>query len=122
MNLHKLASITSAVNPRIPIVVQHANGYSTAADGTQIPTYTPRQTVQGSPQPLSAQDLQKLQGLNIEDVTYKVYLDGDYEGVFRKTGRGGDLLTWGGNTYLVTTVLERWPDWTCIGVTLQIDG
>lgn len=121
MNLNALVGpLVGNVNPSISITVQKSTGYTIAADGTQQPTYT-TSTVTGQVQPLSEQDLKRLEGLNAQDVTYKVFLNGDFEGVFRKTGRGGDLLSWGGNTYLVTAVIERWPDWTAVGVTLQMD-
>lgn len=122
MNLHGMAKgAVARVNPGIAITVQHSSGYTTAADGTQTPTYT-QSTAQGQVQPLSEQDLKRLEGLNAQEVTAKVFLSGDFEGVFRKLGKGGDLLEWGGNTYLVTAVIERWPDWTCVGVTAQTDA
>lgn len=121
MNLHTIAAnVTRRVTPKTSITVKHATGYTVSADGTQIPTYS-QSTVQGDVQPLSTQDLKKIEGLNVQNVTQKVYLTGDFEGVFRKTGRGGDLLEWGGNIYLVTAVLERWPTWTAVGVTMQVD-
>ena len=119
MNLNALASgIVSAVNPQVSISVQTSTGYTINPDGTQVPTYS-TSTTTGQMQPLSSQDLKKLDGLNIQNVTAKVFLNGDFEGVFRALGNGGDLLTINGQTYLVTAVLERWPDWTLVGVTMQ---
>jgi len=39
----------------------------------------------------------------------------------RPLAKGGDLLDFGGQTWLVTAVLETWPDWCKVGVTLQLD-
>jgi hypothetical protein len=120
MNLNRLAAgIVGAVNPQVSISVQLSTGSTTNPDGTQTPTYT-TSTATGQVQPLGSQDLRRLDGLNIQGVTAKVYLNGDFEGVFRVLGKGGDLLTFNGQTYLVTAVLERWPDWTCVGVTMQL--
>jgi len=120
MNLNGLvAGIVGTVNPQVSITVQASSGYTTNPDGMQVPTYI-NSTATGQVQPLGPQDLRRLDGLNIQGVTAKVYLNGDFEGVFRVLGKGGDLLTFNGQTYLVTAVLERWPDWTCVGVTMQL--
>lgn len=119
MNLNNMAAgLVGAVNPLVDVSVQASTGYTVNPDGTQVPTYA-TSTTTGQMQPLSAQDLKKLDGLNIQNVTAKVFLNGDFEGVFRVLGKGGDLLTINGQTYLVTAVLERWPDWTLVGVTMQ---
>ncbi len=120
MNLQGLTQgAVGVVNPSVPITVLQSTGYTTGADGTQTPTTTTL-SVRGQVQPLSSQDLRKLEGLNIQGVTAKVYLTGDFEGVFRVLGKGGYLLQFNGYTYLVTAVLERWADWTCVGVTMQV--
>ena len=63
-------------------------------------------------------------GLNIQGSTHKVYLSDPINGVVRSTRKGGDLISLndpvhGPQTYLVTAVLEQWPDWTCAAATLQ---
>ena len=122
MNLHAIASqATAAVNPLTAITVLQSTGYTTSGDGTQVPAYASG-TVSGSVQALSGKDLQKLEGLNVQGVSQKAYLSGDFEGVFRVLGKGGDLLKFGGQTYLVVAVLERWPDWVCVALSMQLDG
>ncbi len=122
MNLHAIASqATAAVNPLTAITVLQSTGYTKSGDGTQVPTYTSG-TVSGSVQALSGKDLQKLEGLNVQGVSQKAYLSGDFEGIFRVLGKGGDLLKFGGQTYLVVAVLERWPDWVCVALSMQLDG
>lgn len=119
MNLNSLAAgAVGVVNPQVPITVLQSTGYTTNADGTQVPT-TNAITTTGQIQPLGPQQLRQMEGLNIQNVNAKVYLNGDFEGVFRVLGKGGDLLQINGQTYLVTIVLERWKDWTLVGVTLQ---
>ena len=122
MNLRKITNRgIQRINKDVPIVVKQSTGSTTSPDGSPVPTYTTLPTTTGNMQPLSTQDLKRLEGLNVQGVTAKVFLNGNFEGVFRKTGRGGDLLVIGGNTYLVTAVIERWPTWCLVGVTLQMD-
>lgn len=121
MNLHQIAAgAVGAVNPFIAVTVQQSTGYTVDANYNQVPSYTTIDTT-GQVQPLSASDVRKLEGLNIQNVTQAVYLNGNFEGVFRVLGKGGDLLVFNGFTYLVTAVLERWPDWCKVGVTMQLD-
>lgn len=120
MNLHGLArSAIATVNPETPVTIRSSTGYTTAADGSQMPTYTTLSTT-GQRQALSGGDIMRLNNLNVQGVTEKMYLNGNHEGVFRVLGKGGDLMTFGGKTYLVSAVLERWPDWCCVALTLQV--
>lgn len=122
MNLHKIASnAIKSVNPMGDVFIKISTGYTTEDDGTQTPEYDIT-TVPGQIQPLGAKDLAKLQGLNIQGVTQKVYLTGNFEGVFRSLGKGGDLLVICDKTYLVHAVLERWPDWSAVGISAQLDA
>ena len=121
MNLHGFVSgALAAVTPPVPATVQQSAGYTTAADGTQVPAYTTITTT-ADVQALSGGDIQRLNGLNVQGVTQKAYLNGNFEGVFRVFGKGGDLLKINGRTYLVAAVLERWPDWCCVALTMQTD-
>ncbi len=120
MNLHGIVSgAIGTVNPFIPVVIQQSAGYTAAPDGSQVPSYTTINT-NGQQQALSGGDILRLNNLNVQGVVCKMYLNGNYEGVFRALGKGGDLLTFGGQTYLVGAVLERWPDWCCVALTMQV--
>jgi hypothetical protein len=50
-----------------------------------------------------------------------MYVRGNVEGLFRVLGKGGDLLEFEGQKYLVASVMERWPDWCCVALTMQLD-
>lgn len=120
MNLHAIASgVLGAVNPPTSVTVKQSTGYTTAADGSQVPTYNMISTT-GQQQALSGGDILRLNNLNVQGATTKMYLNGNYEGMFRVLGKGGDLLAFGGQTYLVSAVLERWPDWCCVALTMQV--
>ena len=124
MNLHHIAArATRAVTPGVPATVMQSNGYTVGADGSQQPAYVlPYIQTTADLQALTGRDVEHLSGLNVQGVTEKAYLTGNFEGVFRVLGKGGDLLVVNGRTYLVSAVLERWPDWCCVALTMQTDS
>lgn len=121
MNLHSIAAgVVSAVNPLQPVIVQVSTGYGTNPDGSRVPQYAAPFTAIGDVQQLSTQDLRHLDGLNIQGSTRAVYLNGEVDAIRRINRKGGDLVTLKDNTvWLTTHVLEQWPDWCKIAVTLQ---
>lgn len=122
MNLHGIAGpIIAAVNPMILATIKYSDGYEIGPGRKQIPKYRVVPDVQAQVQPLSAGDLKHLEAQNIQGVQRSVYLYGDIQGVVRPAEKGGDLLVFGGQVWLVTAVFETWPDWCKVGVTLQMD-
>lgn len=121
MNLHNIVSgAIGAINPLQAANVQYSNGYTTAADGSQVPSYIEVDNVQVQVQALTAKELQHLASLNIQGVMKALYLNGNSQGVVRPLGQGGDLFTLVSGTWLVTTVLETWDTgWCKVAVTLQ---
>ncbi|HDR9087363.1 TPA: hypothetical protein QDB10_003280 [Burkholderia vietnamiensis] len=129
MNLHGIVSgMIGTVNPFVPVTLQQSSGYATAPDGERTPAYTASpQTVQV--QALSADEIQHLDGLNIQGVLRKAYLNGDWRGVYRATNQGGDLLQFAvvagvpaslqGTTWKVVRVFETWPDWCALAIQQQ---
>ncbi len=120
MNLHGIASAAiGSVNPFISAVIRRSGGtYVTQPDGKRTPSYVDVPvTIQL--QPLTTGDLQKLAELNIQGVHRAIYVDGEYNAVVRSRGFGGDIVVIDGETHLVTAVLETWPDWSKLAVTLQ---
>lgn len=84
-------------------------------------------TLQAQIQPIAWKDLQQLEGLNIEGVRWKAFLNGQIDGLVRRERKGGDLLTIPrGNRHagqwLVAQVLEQWPDWVMAAITFQNAG
>ncbi len=126
MNLHGIVTpAISAVNPLVAATLRRSNGYTIAADGTQIPAYTDT-VIMVQVQALTFSDLQHLNGLNIQGVRRAVYLNGSALGVVRNLRVGGDLMIFApgalveGTTWLVAHVLEEWPDWYKVAITLQV--
>lgn len=128
MNLHGIvAGVTGAVNPLISAQALASQGYTKSADYSQVPAYADPVTLTVQVQPLQTPELQHLDSLNIQGERKAVYLPGTWNAVARVDGEGGDLLKFpdrpGGpaRTWLVVLVLESWPDWTKVAVTLQVD-
>lgn len=123
MNLHGIVSgAIAAVNPLIELSIQVSAGYTTNADGSRTPVYETAATVPGQVQALQYRDLQQLDGLNIEGTRRAIYINGHVNGLVRAENKGGDLITTpDGSVWLVALVLEDWPDWCKVAVTLQ-DG
>ncbi len=119
MNLNALATgLTGLVQPAIAAIVQGSTGYTTAADGSQVPTYAPAQQTQVQVQALTQADIRHIEGMNIQGQTASVYMPGNWNGIIRTQG-GGDLLTFNGATWRVIAVPEQWPDWTRVIVCRQ---
>lgn len=126
MNLHGLAAgLVGAVNPFVTATLQVSTGYMTDAAGKQTPTYAAPATVSVQVQALTYKDLQQLDGLNLQGTRRAIYIAGVVQGLVRATRQGGDLITItsgeSAGVWLVAQVIEAWPDWTKVAVTLQ-DG
>jgi|SRR3974390_41224 len=122
MNLHAVAGpVVAAVNPTVPLSVLVSTGYTQDSAGKQVPQYAPETvSVPGQLQSLTFNDLQHLDGLNIQGIKRAIYLYGRIDGLVRVDSKGGDLImTPDGNTWKVVLVLEYWPDWCKVAVTLQ---
>jgi len=126
MNLHGIvAPAIGAVNPFVAATYRRSIGYTIGGDGTQVPSYVDL-PVSLQVQALTFTDLKQLDGVNIQGVHRAVYLNGAAMGVVRNIEAGGDLIVFPGgtlpegNVWLVTHVLERWPDWSKAAIALQV--
>ena len=122
MNLHGIvAGYVGSINPNVPVTLQVSIGSVTANDGSRSPSYgTPIAGLVAQVQELTTRDLRQLERLNIQGSTRKIYLNGEVDAIIRVSQKGGDLITMAdGSIYLTTMVLEQWPDWCAVSVTLQ---
>jgi hypothetical protein len=121
VNLHHIASnAVSAVNPFVTAAIQASSGYTTSGDGSRVPSYAPAAMIPVQIQALQYQDILQLNGLNIQGTRRAMYINGDWEGLIRADKKGGDIITLpDGTVWLVALVLEHWPDWVKLAVTLQ---
>ncbi len=125
MNLHNVVgNYIAAINPWTTATIQVSNGYTTTSDGTRVPAYFAPVTVQVQMQSLTYNDLTQINGLNIQGERRAMYINGDWEGVVRPDGKGGDLITTSnGKIWLVAQVLENWAEkdgWVKVCVTRQL--
>ena len=88
-----------------------------------MPAYATYADVTCQIQQLTQGDLRRIDGLNLQGVNRAVYLNGAWSGVVRAGAEGGDLFQMvDGTMWLVTAVIETWPDWTKIMITQQNGG
>jgi hypothetical protein len=127
MNLHQIvAGAVATINPMIYCSLSMSAGYNIGPDGTQTPNYVVFPNLPVQVQALSYTDLMKMGALNIQGTRRKIYLNGNWEGLDRQAIKGGDLVQMpdmpgfpGPTTWLVVQVLEHWPDWSSLAITLQ---
>lgn len=126
MNLHAIVrGAVTAINPDVTGRVYLSTGQTTGASGKRIPSYDRIDAVPMQVQPLSLDDVGKLQhmdGLNPEAVLRAVYINGSAKGVDRVEMKGGDMLYFNGHFWLVVGVLEPWDSagWSKVGVAKQV--
>lgn len=127
MNLRGIVNkYTQKTNPNISINWMQSTGYVTDDTGRRTPTFITL-TVEAQIQALSATELAHIDGLNISGVKRSVYMYGNVAGIVRTDKLGGDILVFpeipnsSNKNWLVTQVLETWPDWCHVIVTLQVD-
>lgn len=126
MRLRPLAnSVTSVINNNQDINWLQSYGFTTDAAGKRSAGYAPATIISAQIQPLSGSDLRHMDGLNIQGVMRSVYMYGNIQGVVRADQKGGDMLQFpeipGGDqrNWIVTQVMETWPTWCRVIVTLQ---
>ena len=125
MNLRALANaLTSQINANQSISWVQNTGYTINAAGKRTPTTT-TVSIMAQIQALSGGDLMHMDGMNLQGVMRTVFMYGNPQGVVRVDSKGGDILQFpeipGGVTrnWLVTQVIETWPNWAKVVVTLQ---
>jgi hypothetical protein len=127
MNLHGIVSpYVGVVNPSIAATLRVSTGYTTQDDGTRVPTYSDTPNVPAQVQAMSFGDIQMLDGLQLQGEKRKIYLNGRFDSLSRERGTGGDLVIFPsgskwpfGTTWKIAMVLEQYPDWCSVAVTLQ---
>lgn len=122
-----VAPIIAVVNPFVPATVRQSTGFTTAPDGSTTPTYI-EFAISAQVQALTYTDIAHTNGLNIEGVRRAMYLTGNVMALVRARQRGGDLIIFPagtlpeGDTWLAALILEQWPEWVKVCLTLQTDS
>lgn len=126
MNLRGMVNgVTQAVNPNQMVTWLQSAGYTIDDSGKQVAAYALAVPVRAQVQALSGRDLRHADLMNMQGVMRSVYLYGNVQGIVRADQTGGDILQFsevpGGpvRNWLVTEVMETWPEWAHVIVTLQ---
>ncbi len=113
-------AMSDSINPNLPVTIQTSTGYSTGGVGMrQTPSYAPAVSGFAQVQALTSNDINHLQGLNVQGATYSIILRGPLNTAIRPNSTGGDLVTINGQTWLTVAILEQWPLWTRAAIRLQ---
>ena len=110
MNLNAIvAPLVSAMTPRELITILPSAGYTTNLDGTRTPKYSAPVQLYASIQAQMYNDMMQVDGLNIQGQICVAYIQGNWDGVVRADGKGGDIVIRpDGTRWLVTIVNEDW--------------
>lgn len=112
MNLHGIVSgAIGTVNPFIPATIKQSLGYQVQPGGKMEPTYSDPIDVMIQRQELTQRDLHHLEKVPVQGLMVAAYLNGNYYGIVRDEGKGGDIFTFQGKKWLLVAVPEMWPDW-----------
>ncbi len=127
MNMHGIvAGFVGAVNPLITASLKASTGFTQDASYAQVPSYAAPVNISVQCQALTYADLRQLDGLNIQGERRALYMPGpSWQQVSRVDVQGGDLARFpeypgaAEKVWLLVHVLEKWPDWVKVAVTLQ---
>lgn len=124
MNLHGIVrGAIQRVNPDDDGIVYVSTG-RTAVRGVLTPTFAPV-TARLQVQAQKHSGIQHERSLQSSDGFLTMYAYGNFSDIERRTKQGGDVVNIAAGPragwYLVTTVLEWWPDWCAFEVTMQLN-
>lgn len=127
LNIRAVANLAvQSINPDVAAELWQNRAPTTASTGKRTPNYT-KIPVTLQVQALSYSDLQQMDSLNIQGVRRAIYARNQVASIIRVAQRGGDLIVFPrgilpeGTTWLAAHVLERWPSWCKVAITLQND-
>jgi hypothetical protein len=127
VNIRAIANAaTRGINPNVSAELWKNTGSTTSATGKRAPVYS-KLPIDVQVQALTSSDIQQIDGLNIEGVRRAIYCSTQIAAIIRILQKGGDLIVFPrgtlpeGTTWLAAHVLERYPTWCKIAITLQTD-
>ena len=125
MNLHNIVGpCVAAVNPWVIGSYLASTGSTTGNDGTRTATFATPVAIAIQKQALQYRDLVQLEGLNLNGEKCAMYVSGNWEGVARPEGKGGDMINLpDGSIWLVVLLLENWfstDGWAKVACTRQV--
>lgn len=127
LNLHAIVrGAIQVVNPDTPGDVYVSTGAATLR-GIRTPTFALLPAERLQVQAMGHEDLYHLNGLGYAGGMYKLYAYGNFSGIVRPDGKGGDLVHLGaplpsGEWWAIQHVLEWWPGWCSFSITRQYNA
>ena len=124
MNLNKLVSgIIGSVTPLEEVHIFRCTGQANNR-GVVTPIYAPVVTIMSEVQSVSDEVLKLIDRVGMNSKTLHFYLNGDWRGVFRPDGTGGDMIHARDQWWLITAVPEDYSraGWVCVRGTVQMTG
>jgi len=119
-----VSGAVSTVNPIVLATVEKYTGHVQGDDYRRSPVYSEPENVTIQVQPLSADDLTQLSGLNIQGEKKAFYSSSVLRPSSRPDQLGGDIVTLPDNTkWLVVQQLEDWnatAGWCKVAVKRQL--
>lgn len=123
MNLHALVrGVISTVNEDQKVIVLINKGSQHLYGGITQPLWKKIRTT-AQVQPVSSDEIKFIDNY-VESSTYRTfYLNGDFNGLNRRVGSGGDKIYWNGHYWYVASNPEPWEiaGWTCVHCVQQLD-
>jgi len=120
-NIHDVVrGAIQTVNTDVAGVVYVSSGRSNVR-GILTPTYT-QVSAQIQVQAADHRSITHERGLEYTQALFTIYAYGNFNDIERASGSGGDVVTFGGHWYYISTVREWWPQWCCFDVTKQLDA
>lgn len=122
LNLHAIVrGAIQVVNPDTPGDVYVSTG-ATTLRGIRTPTFALLPAERLQVQAMGHEDLYHLNGLEYAGGMYKLYAYGNFAGIVRPDGKGGDLVRLGTEWWAIQHVLEWWPGWCSFAITRQYNA
>lgn len=131
MNLHgTVRGAITSVNPDVLAPFLSSTGNTVDEAGNQTPSYADAINIPIQVQALSGSDKKAVNFMNLQTVLRSVYCYGNKQGVERVVQKGGDILQFREvpnprtdanpvRNWLVIKVVETWPDWSKVVVSMQ---
>lgn len=122
MNLRNIANgLTQAINPNVEAKIYKSTGWTINPDRSRSPSYDPPVTAMVQVQEMSQKDLQHIDSLGLQGKFKTIYVNGEWYGLDRSEGQGGDIFEIDGKRWRVEYVPEGWGKlWTKVVVCLQL--
>ncbi|MFJ7315269.1 hypothetical protein ACIQVE_21400 [Pseudomonas sp. NPDC098747] len=124
MNLNNLVGgFLNSVTPQEEVVLFRCTG-QTNDRGKITPTYAPAFPTMARVQSVSDAALKLIDRVGDNSKLLHFYLNGDWRGVFRPDGTGGDMIYARNQWWLINAVPEDFSQagWVCVRGVLQVTG